>query len=114
MPFLLNNVHNNISNIACPYASCSRTRLRKGYVLDVATTSLWKGYVLNVTTQQLACAIRASQHSQQHQQHNFSIRELSELFAYGEVMFLMLPTTSLWKSYVLNDATQQQAYASLA
>ena len=33
---------------------------------------------------------------------------------YGRVMFLMLPTTSLWKSYVLNVATQQLAYAILA
>ena len=63
--------------------------------LMLPTTSLWKSYVLNDDTQQQAYAILAKQHSQQHQQHNYSISELfnnslMEL-AYGKVMFLMLP-----------------------
>ena len=82
--------------------------------LMLPKTSLWKSYALNVDTQQLAysnlCLTTFTTTSATYFFHKRVVQEL----AYGKVMFLMLPTTSLCKSCVLNIATEQLADSILA
>ena len=45
---------------------------------------------------------------------SYIFHKVVQQLAYGKIILLMLPTTSLWKKYVRNVATQQPAYAILA